>query len=121
MIDFDIDYQEELKMAVETIKEKMPKWLKIQINTLKYDLYYGPYEEGYQDGEEGNPDYYYHGFVKTAGIVRDWLDDEVLDTPIDLILYDEETDSEYEENAGVIDARDICKAILGKELYSTIY
>ena len=114
----DVDYDEELKQAVSAAREAMPDDIRRLINTLKYDLYYGPYDEGYQDGDE---EYYYPGFVKGADIARDWLDDNVSDVKLYSWDVDEETDEEFEVDAGEIDARDICRKILGRELFSTLY
>ena len=117
MYTIDIDYQEELNNAVSIARESMPDNIRRLINSLKYDLYYGPYDEGYQDGD----DFYYPGFSKGADLVRDWLDDNVFDVKLTGYDIDLETDEEYEFDAGVVDARDICTAILGRELFSTIY
>ena len=114
----DVDYDEELKMAVISAREAMPDDIRRLINTLKYDLYFGPYDEGYQDGDE---DYYYPGFSKGADIARDWLDDNVSDVKLCSYEVDEETDEEFEVYAGEVDARDICREILGSELFSTLY
>ena len=114
----DVDYDEELKQAVSAAREAMPDDIRRLINTLKYDLYFGPYDEGYQDGDE---EYYYPGFVKGADIARDWLDDNVSDIKLYCWDVDEETDEEFEVDAGEVDARDICREILGRELFSTLY
>jgi hypothetical protein len=114
----DVDYDEELKNAVSCVREVMPDDIRRLINTLKYDLYYGPYDEGYQDGDE---DYYYPGFVKGADMAREWLDDNVSDVKLYSWDVDEETDEEFEVDAGEVDARDICREILGRELFSTLY
>ena len=118
MYTLDIDYDEELKWAVSAAREAMTDDIRRLINTLKYDLYYGPYDEGYQDGDE---EYFYPGFVKGADIARDWLDDNVSDVKLCTYDIDEETDEEFEVDAGEIDARDICREILGRELFSTLY
>ena len=55
MYTVDIDYQEELNNAVSIAREGMPDDIRRLINSLKYDLYYGPYDEGYEDGD----DFYY--------------------------------------------------------------
>ena len=114
----DVDYDEELKMAVSAARDVMPDDIRRLINTLKYDLYFGPYDEGYQDGDE---EYYYPGFSKGADIARDWLDDNVSDVKLYSWDVDEETDEEFEVDAGEVDARDICREILGRELFFTIY
>ena len=118
MYAIELDYDEELSNAVSCVREAMPDDIRRLINTLKYDLYFGPYDEGYQDGDE---EYFYPGFVKGANIARDWLDDNVSDVKLTTIEFDEETDEEFECNAGEIDARDICREILGRELFSTLY
>jgi predicted transcriptional regulator len=118
MYAIELDYDEELSNAVSFVREAMPDDIRRLINTLKYDLYFGPYDEGYQDGDE---EYFYPGFVKGADIARDWLDDNVSDVKLTTIEFNEETDEEFECDAGEIDARDICREILGRELFSTLY
>ena len=118
MYTLDIDYDEELSNAVSIVREAMPDDIRRLINTLKYDLYFGPYDEGYQDGDE---DYFYPGFVKGADIAREWFDDNVADVKLTTIEFDDDTDEEFEVDAGEIDARDICREILGRELFSTLY
>ena len=79
MYTLDLDYDEELKWAVIAAREAMTDDIRRLINTLKYDLYFGPYDEGYQDGDE---EYFYPGFVKGADIAREWLDDNVSDVKL---------------------------------------
>jgi hypothetical protein len=114
----ELDYDEELSNAISIVREAMPDDIRQLINTLKYDLYFGPYEEGYQDGDE---EYFYPGFSKGADIAREWLDDNISDVKLTSIEIDEETDEEFECDAGEIDSRDICREILGRELFSTLY
>ena len=59
--------------------------------------------------------------LKWAVSAREWLDDNISDVKLSTIAIDEETDEEFETDAGEIDARDICREILGRELFSTIY
>jgi hypothetical protein len=118
MMILDIDYQSELENAVDVLRDSMPDEIRKLINTLKYDLYFGPYDEGVQDEDQ---EFYYPGFSKGADIVQEWISDNVHDVKIEAILYDEETDSEYQDEVGEIDSCDIARAILGKELYSTLY
>jgi hypothetical protein len=118
MYTLELDYDEELKWAVSAAREAMSDEIRRLINTLNYDLYFGPYDKGYQDGDE---EYFYPGFVKGADIVRDWLEDNVSDVKLTTVEVDEETDEEFEVDAGEIDSRDICREILGRELFSTIY
>jgi hypothetical protein len=118
MYTLDLDYDEELSNAVSCVREAMPDDIRRLINTLKYDLYFGPYDEGYQDGDE---EYFYPGFDKGSVIARDWLDDNVFDVKLTTYEIDEETDEEFEVDAGEIDSRDIAREILGRELFSTLY
>ena len=55
MYTVDIDYDEELSNAVSIAREAMPSDIRRLINSLKYDLYFGPFDEGYEDGD----DFYY--------------------------------------------------------------
>lgn len=116
-----IDYSEELENYVQFIRESMPEEIRRIINTAKYDLYFGPYSE---DDDTDGDGFKYPGFCKAADMIEEWADD-ITDVPLyDLIFEDENGDElsePIEERVGEIDSCDILRAILGKELFSTIY
>lgn len=106
-----IEYKEELNESVLYYKSIMPIEIKKGINNLNTDLYFSV---------DSVDDENYLGFQSTMNIVADWLDDNIEDKKLTYFILDEEN-NEIEEDAGVIDSKDICKALLGVELYSTIY
>lgn len=106
-----IDYQEELNEAVKYYISITPVEIKKAVRLLNQDLYLGPASVD----DEG-----YTGFESTMNMVADWLDDNIEDRKLSYITFDED-DNEIEEDAGVIESKDICKVLLGNELYNTIY
>lgn len=106
-----IDYQDELNESVIYYKSVMPIEIKKAINNLNTDLYFSVDSVDDED---------YHGFESTMNMVADWLEDNIEDRKLSYITFDED-DNEIEEDAGVIESKDICKVLLGNELYNTIY
>ena len=106
-----LDYQEELNEAVKYYASITPVEIKKAVRLLNQDLYLGPASVDDED---------YTGFESTMNIVADWLDDNIEDRKLTYFTLDEEN-NEIEEDAGVIESKDICKVLLGNELYSTIY
>ena len=117
---FDIDTREELELAVGAARATMPDGLQRIINAAKFDLYFGPTPA--TDDLDGDG-FSWPGFCAAADMIQDWADD-VLDWPIETIHIETNEDGEEVEvieKCGSIDAKDILREILGKELLSTIY
>jgi hypothetical protein len=106
-----LDYQEELNEAVKYYVSITPIEIKKAVRLLNQDLYLG---SSAVDDED------YKGFITESKKVREWLDDHVEDRKLSYFIIDD-NDNEVEEDAGFIDSKDICKALLGNELYNTIY
>jgi hypothetical protein len=106
-----LDYQEELNESILYYKSVMPLEIKKGIHNLNTDLYFSVDSVDDED---------YTGFESTMNIVADWFDDNIEDKKLSYFTLDEEN-NEIEEDAGFIDSKDICKALLGNELYNTIY
>lgn len=106
-----IEYKEELNESVVYYKSIMPIEIKKGINNLNTDLYFSVDSVNDED---------YTGFESTMNKVADWLEDNIEDRKLSYITFDED-DNEIEEDAGVIESKDICKVLLGNELYNTIY
>lgn len=117
---FDIDMKEELELAVDATRATMPDGLQRIISQAIYDLYFGPTPA--TDGLDGDG-LSWPGFCAAADMIQGWADD-VLDWPINAIYIqtnEDGQDVEVIEQCGSIDAKDILREILGKELFSTIY
>jgi len=106
-----IDYQEELNEAVKYYVSITPVEIKKAVRLLNQDLYLG-------SSSIEDPDY--KGFETEMNIVADWLDSNIEDRKLTYYTLDE-NNNEIEEDAGFIDSKDICKTLLGVELYNTIY
>ena len=106
-----IDYKEELNEAVKYYISITPVEIKKAVRLLNQDLYLG---SSSIDDEE------YTGFESVMNKVADWLDSNIEDRKLTYFILDDEG-NEIEEDAGFIDSKDICKVLLGNELYNTIY
>jgi hypothetical protein len=106
-----LDYQEELNEAVKYYISITPIEIKKAVRLLNQDLYLGSSSIDDED---------YKGFETEMNIVADWLDSNIEDRKLSYFMLDEEG-NEFEEDAGYIDSKDICKVLLGDELYHTIY
>lgn len=117
---FKEDIREEIENTVEYLRESMPPEIKTAISRLNADLYNGPL---YFDADGESCSCFDEGakafnFSEAGKIVRKWADDTINDIKIE-VAYDEENDDSFYESVDG-SAREIARAILGKELNSTI-
>lgn len=115
-----IDYTEELELAVQSARSTMPEGLQRLINIANFDLYFGPVEP--TDDYE-NDGFRWPGFCAAADRIQEWADD-VSNWQLRAVVFETNDDGEeveVEEVIGSIEAADILRKVLGKELYSTIY
>ena len=99
-----MDYREELELAVEAAESKRPQ---DAYDAAMYSLHYGPAGGG-ADMSWGD----------AIAALRGWADD-VRDVRLIDIVYDEDEDGEEVEcevELGCIDAADIVRGVVGREL-----
>lgn len=60
---------------------EIPPEVQRQASYASQDLYYGPYEAGHADGDDGPP---YLGFTKACALVSEWCDDNLSEVWYDI-------------------------------------